>query len=67
MFGRDSGQQSHVEGRPGSIWGDQQSRAATMEEYTQLLQQGPAGGSSLLDSRSSGGLFGGERPHKPEH
>ena len=42
-----------------SIWGDAQSRAANLEQYNQMLQQGPALRSSL-DSRSSGGLFGGE-------
>ena len=61
MFSTDSGRQGHAEGRAGSIWGDSQSRAANMDQYTQLLQQGPAVRSSL-DSRSSGGLFGGENP-----
>ena len=42
-----------------SIWGDAQSRATNLEQYNHLLQQGPALRSSL-DSRSSGGLFGGE-------
>ena len=58
MFSADNGQQGYAEGKAGSIWGDSQSRAANMDHYTQLLQQGPAVRSSL-DSRSSGGLFGG--------
>ena len=58
MFSMDNGRQGYAEAKAGSIWGDSQSRAANMDHYTQLLQQGPAVRSSL-DSRSSGGLFGG--------
>ena len=61
MFSTDNGRQGYAEGKGGSIWGDSQSRAANMDQYTQLLQQGPAVRSSL-DSRSSGGLFGGGPP-----
>ena len=59
MFSTDNGRQGYAESKAGSIWGDSQSRAANMDHYTQLLQQGPAFRSSL-DSRSSGGLFGGK-------
>ena len=63
MFSMDSSRPkvSSAEGgrsSSASIWGDAQSRAANLEQYSHLLQQG-SGLRSSLDSRSSGGLFGG--------
>ena len=71
MFSMDSNRPkvSSAEGgrsSAASIWGDAQSRAANLEQYNHLLQQGPALRSSL-DSRSSGGLFGGELCMRVHH
>lgn len=58
-----NGRSAHAEdsGQGPSIWGDPQSKAASIDQYSQLLQQGAsAAARSSLDSRSSGGLFGGE-------
>jgi len=65
MFSTDNGRQARQgDESTCSIWGDTQSRAANIDQYTQLLQQGPAVRSSM-DLRGSQGLFGGEPSEYP--
>ena len=64
MFSTDNGRQGYGDENTGSIWGDSQSRAANIDQYTQLLQQGPAVRSSI-DLRGSQGLFSGELIENP--